>query len=283
MLEVVIRLDKLRVQYGSFVAVEGLDLELMRGELFGLLGPNGAGKSTTVRILIGQFHPTSGRVTIGGYDVVHDWKIIKPLFGYVPDRDNHFDEFTGRRNLLFFAGLYDVPTARVEECLKLVELEEAGDIQVRRYSMGMRKKLLLARALLHKPQIMYLDEPTANLDVHSSAVVHRLLRQHVKEGGTVLLTTHNMQEVEAICDRVAILNRGKLIALDTPLALKQRHTERKLDVELTDGTRLSLDLDNDDHRRQIAEFTRDGRIGSMHTREFDFHSTFLKLTGHEFD
>jgi ABC-type multidrug transport system ATPase subunit len=283
MSEVVIRLDKLRVQYGSFVAVDGLDLELMRGELFGLLGPNGAGKSTTVRILIGQFRPTSGRVTVCGRDVVEEWKNIKPLFGYVPDRDNHFDEFTGRRNLLFFAGLYSVARSRIEECLKMVELEEAGDVLVRSYSMGMRKKLLLARAFLHKPQIMYLDEPTANLDVHSSAIVHRILRQHVKEGGTVLLTTHNMQEVEAICDRVAILNRGKLIALDSPLALKQRHTERKLDVEMTDGTKVSLDLDNEDHRRQIAELIQAGRIGSMHTREFDFHSTFLKLTGTEFE
>jgi ABC-2 type transport system ATP-binding protein len=283
MSEVVIRLDKLRVQYGTFVAVDGLDLELMRGELFGLLGPNGAGKSTTVRVLIGQLRPTSGNVSVGGHDVVRDWRTIKPLFGYMPDRDNHFDEFTGRRNLLFFAGLYNVPPARIDECLKLVELEEAADVLVRGYSMGMRKKLLLARALLHKPQIMYLDEPTANLDVHSSAIVHRLLRQHIKEGGTALLTTHNMQEVEAICDRVAILNRGKLIALDTPLALKQRHTERKLDVELNNGEKLVFDLDNPEHRRRIADLTQAGSIGSMHTREFDFHSTFLKLTGNEFE
>lgn len=283
MSEVVIRLEKLRVQYGSFVAVDGLDLELMRGELFGLLGPNGAGKSTTVRILIGQFHPSAGRVIVCGHDVVQDWRIIKPFFGYVPDRDNHFDEFTGRRNLQFFAGLYDVPRSRIDECLKMVELQEAADVPVRGYSMGMRKKLLLARALLHKPQIMYLDEPTANLDVHSSAIVHRLLRQHVSEGGTVLLTTHNMQEVEAICDRVAILNRGKLIALDTPLALKQRHTERKLDVELAGGEKLVFDLDNIEHRQKIAELTQAGRIGSMHTREFDFHSTFLKLTGTQFE
>ena len=283
MSEAVIRLEKLRVQYGSFVAVDGLDLELMRGELFGLLGPNGAGKSTTVRVLIGQLHPSSGHVTVCGQDVVRQWRDIKPLFGYVPDRDNHFDEFTGRRNLLFFAGLYNIPRPRIDECLKLVELEEAGDVLVRSYSMGMRKKLLLARAFLHKPQIMYLDEPTANLDVHSSAIVHRLLRQHVKDGGTVLLTTHNMQEVEAICDRVAILNRGKLIALDTPLTLKQQHTERKLDLELTNGEKLSLDLDNDEHRRRIAELTQAGQIGSMHTREFDFHSTFLKLTGTEFE
>src|SRR6266508_4484188 len=125
MSEAVIRLEKLRVQYGSFVAVDGLDLELMRGELFGLLGPNGAGKSTTVRVLIGQLHPSSGHVTVCGQDVVREWRDIKPLFGYVPDRDNHFDEFSGRRNLLFFAGLYNIPRLRIDDCLKLVELEEA--------------------------------------------------------------------------------------------------------------------------------------------------------------
>ena len=283
MSEVVISLSEMRVRYGSFVAVDGLDLQLHQGELFGLLGPNGAGKSTTVRVLIGQLHPSSGRVVVCGHDVVCEWKRVKPLFGYVPDRDNHFDEFTGRRNLQFFAGLYNVSDDRIDECFRVVELEEAADVPVRGYSMGMRKKLLLARALLHQPRVLYLDEPTANLDVHSSAIVHRILRQHVRQGGTVLLTTHNMQEVEAICDRVAIMNRGKLVALDSPLALRQRHTERRLDVELVDGEKRVFDLDNDDHRREIAELTRAGRIGSMHTREFDFHSTFLKLTGTEFD
>jgi ABC-2 type transport system ATP-binding protein len=283
MSEVVIRLSEMRAYYGKFLAVDRLDLELYRGELFGLLGPNGAGKSTTVKVLIGQHRPASGTAVVNGIDVARDWQKVKPFFGYVPDRENHFDEFTGRRNLQIFAGLYHVPLSRVEECLKLVELSDAADVPVRGYSMGMRKKLLLARAVLHKPAILYLDEPTANLDIHSSAIVHRLLRQHVRDGGTVLLTTHNMQEVEAICDRVAILSRGKLIALDTPLALRQRHTERKVDVILKSNERLVLDLDNEEHRMRLADYMRDGRIDSLHTREFDFHSTFLKLTGTQFD
>ena len=187
MSEVVIRLSEMRAYYGKFLAVDRLDLELYRGELFGLLGPNGAGKSTTVKVLIGQHRPESGTCVVNGIDVARHWQQVKPLFGYVPDRENHFDEFTGRRNLQIFAGLYHVPLARVEECLKLVELDDVGDVPVRGYSMGMRKKLLLARAILHKPPILYLDEPTANLDIHSSAIVHRLLRQHVKEGGTALL------------------------------------------------------------------------------------------------
>src|SRR5258708_2760693 len=234
----IIRFEGLRVCYGSFVAVDDLNLELRRGELFGLLGPNGAGKSSTLRVLIGQRRPTAGTVTVAGLDVVRDWDEIKELFGYVPDRENHFDEFTGRRNLQIFAGLYDVPRARVDECLALVELSDAADVLVRAYSLGMRRKLLLARALLHRPRLLYLDEPTANLDIHSAEVVHRILRGLTREGVTVLLTTHNMKEVEEICDRVAILCRGRLVALDSPLALRQQHAERKVDVILTDCEQL---------------------------------------------
>jgi ABC-2 type transport system ATP-binding protein len=222
-------------------------------------------------------------VTVGGFDVARQWQRVKPLFGYVPDRDNHFDEFTGHRNLQIFADLYAAPRARIDYCLKLVELQDAATLPVKSYSLGMKKKLLLARALLHDPPVMYLDEPTANLDAHSCAIVHRILRERVKAGHTVLLTTHNMNEVEAICDRVGILSRGKLIALDSPLALRQRHTERKVDVTLSDGERLVFNLDRDEERARLAELTRAGRIGSVHTREFDFHSTFLKLTGTEFE
>src|SRR5436190_4741411 len=237
-----IRIAGLRVLYGKFAAVDGLDLDIRRGELFGLLGPNGAGKSTTIRVLIGQRRPSAGQVTVAGFDVVREWAKIKPQFGYVPDRENHFEEFTGRRNLEFFGALYGVPKKRAGAVLKMVELDEAGDLPVRGYSLGMRKKLLLARALLHEPQILYLDEPTANLDIHSAEVVHRILRDRVKLGATVILTTHDMDEVEKICDRVGIVCRGQLVALDSPWALKQVHTERKVDVIRKDGERLVCDV-----------------------------------------
>src|SRR5712692_10608552 len=155
--EPVIQIEGLTVRYGSFVAVDDLRLEIRKGEMFGLLGPNGAGKSSTIKVLIGQRQPSGGSVSVFGHDVVHDWSAIKPKFGYVPDRENHFDEFTGRRNLQIFAGLYGVPDARIIECLKLVELDEAADLRVKGYSLGMRRKLLLARALLHRPPLLYLD------------------------------------------------------------------------------------------------------------------------------
>jgi len=281
--ETAIQIDQLRVQYGSFTAVDGLSIEIRKGELFGLLGPNGAGKSTTLRVLIGQRKPTSGNVRVCGLDVVKEWSKIKPLFGYVPDRDNHFDEFTGNRNLEFFADLYGVPRLRVQQCLKLVELDEAGKVPVRGYSLGMRKKLLLARALLHDPQVLYLDEPTANLDIHSAELVHRILRERVESGATVVMTTHDMGEVEKICDRVAIVAKGKLIALDSPLALRQEHTERKADVILNSGERLSFNMLAENDRNRLAELIASGQTASLQTREFDFHATFLKLTGLKFE
>jgi ABC-type multidrug transport system ATPase subunit len=280
--ERILRLLGLTVCYGTFVAVDGLDLELRRGEVFGLLGPNGAGKSSTLRVLIGQRRPSGGSVTVAGLDVVRDWQAIKSLFGYVPDRENNFEEFSGRRNLLLFAGLYGVHRRRVDECLELVELSEAADLPVRAYSLGMRRKLLLARALLHRPRLLYLDEPSANLDVHSAAVVHRILRGLAAEGVTVLLTTHNMREVEEVCQRVAILCRGKLVALDSPLALRQQHTERKVDVILTTGARRAFDLDCSDERARLGQYVTAGEVASVQTREFNFHETFLKLTGTAF-
>ena len=276
-------MSNLTVRYGDFVAVDGLDLTLRPGELFGLLGPNGAGKSSTIRVLIGQRRASAGRVTVLGHDVVRDWQAIKPLFGYVPDRENHFEEFTGRRNLEIFAGLYNVPDARIDECLGLVELSEAAHLPVRAYSLGMRRKLLLARSLLHKPRLLYLDEPTANLDIHSIRVVHRSLKGLMAEGVTVLMTTHNMLEVEQICDRVAILCRGKLIALDSPLTLRQQHAERKVDVVLNGGSRFAFDLDQQEERANLSRHVAAGDVVSMQTREFNFHETFLKLTGTTFD
>jgi ABC-2 type transport system ATP-binding protein len=282
MSDAILRLDRLTVRYGDFLAVDELCLDLRPGELFGLLGPNGAGKSSTLRVLIGQRRPSGGRVTVAGLDVVRDWDRVKPLFGYVPDRENHFEEFTGRRNLQVFAGLYAVPEPRIDECLRLVELDEAADLPVKAYSLGMRRKLLVARAILHRPRVLYLDEPTANLDIHSAEVVHRILRGLTAEGVTVVLTTHNMPEVEAVCDRVAILCRGRLVALDTPLALRQQHAERRVDAVLGGGARRVFDLDSDEDRRTLGNHIAAGDVESLRTREFNFHEAFLKLTGTAF-
>ncbi len=281
--EAILRIEQLSVHYGSFVAVNNLSLDLRQGEIFGLLGPNGAGKTTTIRILIGQRRPTSGNVSVCGRDVVREWDDVKSLFGYVPDRENHFDEFSGRRNLQIFCGLYQIDESRIDECLAMVELSEAADIPVKGYSLGMRRKLLLARGLLHQPKILYLDEPTANLDIHSTEVVRRILQDLKSQGVTILITTHNMQEVEEVCDRVAILCRGNLIALDSPLALRQQHAEKKVDVILNNGERLVIDMEQQSERDELSRFMSEGQIATVNSREHDFHETFLKLTGTAFE
>jgi ABC-type multidrug transport system ATPase subunit len=214
--EPIIRLEGLTVRYGPSVALDHLDLELWPGEVFGLLGPSGAGKSTTLRVLTGQVRPHSGRAIVAGRDLARAWAALKPLFGYVPDRDNHFEELSGRRNLQIFANLYAVARARVEACLDLVELSDVASLPVGGYSLGMRRKLLLARALLHHPQLLYLDEPTANLDPHSTGLVHRTLRALAAGGCTILLATHSLAEAESLCDRLAMLRRGQLVAVGPP-------------------------------------------------------------------
>jgi ABC-2 type transport system ATP-binding protein len=233
-LDPTIRICGLSVRFGRFVAVDCMDLDLGRGEVVGLVGPNGAGKSSTLRVLTGERGLSGGSVTVAGKDLVGDWNAIKPLIGYVPDRENHFEEFTGRKNLRFFAGLYSVPVDRVDACLRLVELADAAELRVRDYSLGMRRKLLVARAILHRPPILYLDEPTANMDAHSALVVRRIVREHADEGGTVLLTTHNMEEVEAVCDRVALLCRGRLVAVEGLKALQESGGLRSAFLTLTE-------------------------------------------------
>jgi len=274
-----VHIANLTVRYGSFVAVEGLDLEVNAGELFGLIGPNGAGKSSTLRVLIGQRRPSEGTVTVLGRDIVADWAAVKPHFGYVPDQDNHFDELTGRRNLLIYAGLYRVSRARVEECLRMVELHQAADTRVRSYSLGMRRKLLLARAVLHQPSVLYLDEPTANLDVHSAGIVHEILKGLAAQGCAVLLTTHDMREVEELCERVAVIQDGKRVALGAPQALLRGGTAPVVEAVVATGELVRFALENDEARRQLAALVEAGEVTSLRTRSGDFRDAFLRMTG----
>lgn len=285
-MEHAIVIDNLVIRYGSFTAVDNLSLTVRKGEVFGLLGPNGAGKTTTFSCLTRQIPITSGRVALLGCDVQTEFAAVKPRFGYVPDAENHFDEFTAWQNLRIYADLYAAPRARIEECLNLVELLREKDIPVRAYSKGMRKKLLLARELLHQPDLLLLDEPTANLDVHSTELIRQIIKDLARRGVTVLITTHNMHEVEQVCERVAIISRGKLIDLDSPTAFKARNTERIVDVvlERADGhEKLVVDLTNDAQRRTFARILESETPLTLHTREFNFYQVFLRLTGEDFN
>jgi ABC-2 type transport system ATP-binding protein len=277
-----IRIQNLVVRFGKFTAVDQLTLDVNSGECFGFLGPNGAGKTTTIRVLIGGQIPSSGTVQVAGCRIPQDFDRVKSLFGYVPDTENHVEEFTGRENLEVFARLYSLPVSTVDDVLKQLELSEAADLKVQAYSKGMRRKLLIAREIMHNPRILYLDEPTANLDAHSTELVRQLLRNLAGQGTTVFLTTHNMEEVEQICDRVAILCKGKLVECDTPTNFVTRHAKRTVAVQYErDGevVRETMDLDIDEQRERLANVIRSEQCVRVHSQEFDFEDVFLKLTG----
>ena len=277
-----IEIDKLTVRFGSFVAVDQLSLVAEPGEVFGFLGPNGAGKTTTIRVLTGGLRPTSGFVAIAGHPIPARLEEVKRSCGYVPDTEDHFEELSGRDNLRIYASLYGLPKSRVEEVLADLELAESAGLQVARYSKGMRKKLLIAREILHRPKVLFCDEPTANLDAHSTTLVRRILKDLSAQGTTVFLTTHNMTEVEEVCDRVAILARGRLIESDTPAAFMTRHAEKKVRVEQdVEGAerRQEFDLEDDASRAELAGLIRDRADLRVHSLDFRFEDVFRKLTG----
>ncbi|OQW37876.1 MAG: hypothetical protein A4E19_11920 [Nitrospira sp. SG-bin1] len=221
---IAINVTSLRKTYESHTAVDGLSFQVYAGEIFGLLGPNGAGKSTTLRTLITLLHPTSGTATIMGYDTVRDADKVRTLIGYVP-QERAIDRFlTGREHLQLLAALYHLTkeeaTARIGELLKLVELEAHADRPAKTYSGGMKRKLDIACGLLPDPKILFLDEPTLGLDVQSRLRIWEYVRMLKARGMTVVMTTNYLDEADQLCDRLAIIDGGKIKTLGAPAELK---------------------------------------------------------------
>ena len=209
-----------------FRAVDGIDLQVERGEIFGVLGPNGAGKTTTMKMLATLLEPTAGTARVLGRDVVRDAREIRRRLGAVLGGERSvYWKLTGRENLEYFAALYHVPRsetrARVDAALAAVELTDRADDYVERYSTGMRQRLVLARAVLPDPELLLLDEPTVGLDPQSAHDLRTRVGELRTQGRTVLLTTHYMEEADRLCDRVAIIDHGTIVALDTPARLKR--------------------------------------------------------------
>jgi ABC-2 type transport system ATP-binding protein len=211
--------------YGSLLAVDHIDFEVKKGEIFGFLGPNGAGKTTTIRMLTGVSTPTEGTASIMGYDVLKQSVEAKALMGIVPDVTNVYNELTAWNNLIFTGKLYGVPKTRLEskaeELLKRFSLYDRRKEKVGGFSRGMKRKVCIAMALINDSELLFLDEPTSGLDVESLRDIRQMVRTLNEEGLTVFLTTHNLEEANQMCDRVAIINRGRIVAIDTPEGLKR--------------------------------------------------------------
>ena len=221
----------------NLVAVDGIDFSVKEGEIFGLLGENGAGKTTTIKMLITLLAPTSGECKVLGYDTYKEANKIRPDINFVFGGEmGVYRRLSARDNLLYFAGLYKIKGEEAkritEELLKLVELEDAADRLVETYSKGMIQRLQIARGLVNNPKIVFMDEPTVGLDPMGANMLRDIIRKLKADGRTVLLTTHYMQEADELCDHIAIINKGKIIAMDTPENLKKAYGPNGADSSL---------------------------------------------------
>ena len=214
-----IRLENLSKHYGKLAAVDSLNLEVQRGEIFGFLGPNGAGKTTTIRVMMGILRATSGRVTLGGYDVEQEPEKAKAITGFIPDRPFIYEKLSGREFLKFVGSLHRVDAAllqrRIPELLEHFELSDWKDELVESYSHGMKQRLVLCAALIHQPKILIVDEPMVGIDPRGTRMLKDLFLSLAKKGTTLFLSTHSISIAEEICQRIGIIHKGKLIASGT--------------------------------------------------------------------
>jgi len=221
-----IEVEDLTKRFGNFTAVDHIEFKVEAGELFGFLGPNGAGKTTTVRMITGVIKPDGGRVHIMGYDVEREPLNAKQMAGVLPETSNAYIDLSAWQNLMLMAKLYGLAKKerqnRAEDLLKRFGLYEKKDVAVKGFSKGMRQRLQICMALISEPQVLILDEPTSGLDVQSSRLIRSIIADLNDEGVTFLLTTHNMEEANQLCSRIAIINRGKIVAIDRPEVLKKR-------------------------------------------------------------
>ncbi len=232
----VIQTTNLTKRYGDFLAVDHLNFQIQEGEIFGFLGPNGSGKTTTIRMLVGLSKPSEGRASILGHDILSNITEAKRYIGVVPDISNLYDELSARNNLLFMAKLYGVPhdqrELKADELLKIFGLYERRNDRFGTFSRGMKRALTIAAALIHSPKILFLDEPTTGLDVVAARSLRNLISNLHDQGLTIFLTTHYLEEADLLCDRIAILVKGRIVKIGTPEELK-RLTEEKSVIEIT--------------------------------------------------
>ena len=304
-----IEINKLTKRFGNFTAVDDLSLVVEYGEIFGLLGPNGSGKTTTINIVSGLSKPTSGQVMVLGHDIMKDTRAVRAALGAVPQETALYEELSAWTNMSFHADLYGVRgpdrNRRISEMLNLVQLYDRRSSRVSTFSGGMKRRLALARALLHDPLLLYLDEPTLGVDVQSRrAIWNYILDLKEKEGKTVLLTTNYLEEANALCDRIAIIDHGKLVALDSPVEMKRRYGDTVMEIETASSvssqlleqirkiigisgvaqtdTILKIAMNGNDLSatgRLITLVSQESNIRRIAQREPNLEEIFLNLTG----
>ncbi len=272
-----IKVERVTKRFGDNIALNQISFSINEGEIFGFLGPSGSGKTTMINILTGQLQANSGKTELLGKD---SQKLLPSDFeelGLVGDTSGYYEKLSLYNNLLLFARLYGVSKSRIEEILKQVGLYDSKDTPAEKLSTGMRQRMLLARALINYPKVLFLDEPTSGLDPTTSKKIHKLLQELKERGTTIFLTTHDMNEATLLCDNLALLNKGDLIEQGSPSEIIQKYnTEKKVAVTYSDSTKKVVrfeDLQQEDYKKMMM----------IHSCEPTLEDIFIKLTGEKLD
>ena len=272
-----IKVERVTKRFGDNIALNQISFSISEGEIFGFLGPSGSGKTTMINILTGQLQANSGKTELLGKD---SQKLLPSDFeelGLVGDTSGYYEKLSLYNNLLLFARLYGISKSRIEEILKQVDLYDSKDTPAEKLSTGMRQRMLLARALINYPKVLFLDEPTSGLDPTTSKKIHKLLQELKERGTTIFLTTHDMNEATLLCDNLALLNKGDLIEQGSPSEIIQKYnTEKNVAVTYSDSTKKVVrfeDLQQEDYKKMMT----------IHSCEPTLEDIFIKLTGEKLD
>jgi ABC-type multidrug transport system ATPase subunit len=281
-MEPALQVEEISYSYGELEAVRKVSFQLDSGEILGFLGPNGAGKSTTIRMLTGQLEPDSGRITMLGREMTFDDPELQSRMGVCFEEKNLYLNMSARENLAFFARLFGLRDFDPDPLLRMVDLKGRENDRVGGYSKGMKQRLMMARALVNDPCVLFLDEPTDGLDPVSSRTLRRIIREQADRGAAVLLTTHDMWEADALSDRVAFLNDGILHAIDTPEALKLAYGRRSVRFRFANDSGVieeTVELGARDSSNRIAALASRNDLLTIHTEEASLEDIFIEITG----
>jgi ABC-2 type transport system ATP-binding protein len=283
MTDYAITAEDLTYYYGDLTAVNHINFQVAEGEILGFLGPNGAGKTTTVNILTGQMKPKAGRAVLLGMDVAKNIERVQGNIGVCFETTNLYEQMTAIENLNLFARLFGVKHFDATDYLSRVGLDKRGRDKVETYSKGMKQRLMVARSLVNRPKILFLDEPTAGLDPTSSEAIREVILREKERGATVFLTTHDMMEADKLSDRVAFMNQGNIVALDTPLNLKRQYGKRALKIKVSNESGTLDDreiaLDTPDTVASIQELFAKEQVITVHSEEATLEDIFINITG----
>ena len=270
----ILSMQNVSLSFGSTRALDGLSFAVKEGEIFGFLGPSGAGKTTTIKLLTRQLRPGAGEIAVFGAPIARLDSTAYEQIGILADNSGVYERMSIYENMKLFADLRGLPASRIGEVLEKVGLADAGKRVAKKLSKGMRQRLILAMAVLHRPRLLFLDEPTAALD----PAIHRLLREMNDGGTTIFLTTHNMEEADRLCARVAFLNEGRIAETGVPAQLKLKYAKDRVRVLLEDGEALECARNPEAIGALLADLSGRG-IASVHSEEPDLEEIFLQVTG----